>query len=200
MPTEEPDGYPENKECQQDHGQRSNRGGEAKVQPHPLEVVAMHDDLGAMDFPGDELRGLDIDRGSQGHRTSFPNDGGAPSPASQVLVGVHGRAATRIRASRERSGPCFRCADDEGVTRKRDLHVLAVMTSALAQCTPWQRETNQDSTWVGHHGRPLSTIEQDLVRRSGRFANDVLHASAVYIGGRGHCITVSSAGRKPRWL
>ncbi len=34
-------------------------------------------------------------------------------------------------------------------TRKRDLHLLAVMNSALAQCTPWQRETNHDSAWIG---------------------------------------------------
>jgi hypothetical protein len=33
--------------------------------------------------------------------------------------------------------------------RKRGLHLLAVMTSALAQCTPWHRETNHDSTWMG---------------------------------------------------
>jgi len=29
---------------------------------------------------------------------------------SQVLVGVHGRAATSIRASRDRSASCVRCA------------------------------------------------------------------------------------------
>jgi hypothetical protein len=34
-------------------------------------------------------------------------------------------------------------------TRKCDLHLLAVMTSALAQCTPWQREANHDSAWIG---------------------------------------------------
>src|SRR5918994_345514 len=27
------------------------------------------------------------------------------------------------------------------------------MTFTLAQCTPWQRETRHDNTWVGHHGR-----------------------------------------------
>lgn len=34
-------------------------------------------------------------------------------------------------------------------TRKRDLHLLAVMNSALAQCTPWHRETNYDSAGIG---------------------------------------------------
>jgi hypothetical protein len=35
------------------------------------------------------------------------------------------------------------------VTRKRGLHLLAVMTSVLAQCTPWHREPDHDSTWMG---------------------------------------------------
>src|SRR5215213_5790230 len=101
----------------------------------------MDDDPGVTDFPGDDVSGLDIDRGSCGHRTSFPNDGGAPPQASQVLMAVQARAATRIRASRERSGPAL----TRQVAQTHDLCVLAVMTSALAQCTPRQRETNRES-------------------------------------------------------
>jgi hypothetical protein len=61
---------------------------------------------------------------------------------------VSTRAVTRIRASLDdRSHASAELTGS--VPRKRNLHVLAVMTSALAQCTPWQRETNYDSTWVG---------------------------------------------------
>ena len=130
-----------------------------------------------MGFLGDAPRGLDIGRGGQGRRTSFPNDGGAPSPASRVLVGVRGRAATRIRASRERSGPCARCADAEvsdprsrpAWTRFDDFRLGAVYRLAT------RTESRQHAGWASW----AAVVEHDPVRRSCRFANDVLACNGV---------------------
>src|SRR4051812_8321836 len=84
------------------------------------------------------------------HLSRFPNGGGVPSSASQMLVGVHGRAAIRIRASREWSGPWVRCADDEvrgpkarpASARCDDLRLGAVYTLAT------RNESRQHMGWA----------------------------------------------------